>query len=465
MSEPDRDAMAALAATRFGLGARPGEIAAARGDPKAFLLRQIRPQGADQPSRPLPDSAERLGEFQRYRADAEARRTAQGANDQMQEQAVRDVEDAQRRLYAGVGDEFLARMTIACTTEAAFRERWTMFWANWFTVSATSLPVAATAGPFEREAIRPRVFGTFEELLVAATRHPAMLAYLDQAQSTGPNSRLGRRRDMGLNENLAREILELHTVGVEAGYAQADVTEFAKALTGWSVGRPREPEAVRNRFVFREVQHEPGARTVMGRTYSQDGVMQAYAVLKDLAAHPSTARRAARRIAAHFVSDTPPPALVARLERAWISSGGRLDRVAAVLIEAPEAWDPAFGKFKTPYEFLVSSFRLIGRAPERVERIGPVLNQLGQRPFTPPSPKGWPDEEAAWASPDALLKRLEWAQAFAGAVAPMTGTPADLAREALGERLSPRTLQFVSRAEDRAEGLAILLMSPEFQRR
>ena len=171
---------------------------------------------------------------------------------------------AQKIIRQGAGQEFLARAALASQTEAAFRERWALFWFNHFTVGQKNLQTVVLVGPFEREAIRPHVFGRFEDLLVASSTHPGMLMYLDQARSAGPNSLAGQRRQMGLNENLAREILELHTVGADAGYSQADVTEFARALTGYSIGSEREPAEQQGRFLFRPQLHEPGARTVMG---------------------------------------------------------------------------------------------------------------------------------------------------------------------------------------------------------
>src|SRR4051812_22399008 len=321
VSLPSKDMMAAIAATRFGLGARPGEIDAARDDPRGFLAAQIRPEGADQPQGGE-GSAQRLAEvndYQMQKRDAKA----------MGDPKAPPVKDLQKDLRNQAGDDFLARARLGATTDAAFRERWALFWANHFTVSSTSLAVTSVAGPFEQEAIRPHVFGRFEDLLVASSTHPAMLMYLDQAQSTGPNSKASAyqrkvgKKAGGLNENLAREILELHTVGLDAGYGQADVTEFARAMTGFSVGREKDPNP--HHFMFRDNAHEPGARTVMGKHYPQEGQAQALAVMRDLAASPHTADHLSTKLAAHFVSDTPPPALVARLRKAYLDSDGRLD--------------------------------------------------------------------------------------------------------------------------------------------
>jgi uncharacterized protein (DUF1800 family) len=460
LSLPSNEMMAAIAATRFGLGARPGEITAARSDPQGYLTAQIRPQGADQPQANPETSAQRLAELVDYRMQKQAAK----ADGDPKADPVRDI---QKMLRDQAGGDFLARAQLGASTDAAFRERWTLFWANHFTVSATKLATATVVGPFEQEAIRPNVFGRFEDLLVASSTHPAMLLYLDQTQSVGPDSKAGvylQRRDKagGLNENLAREIMELHTVGVDAGYSQADVTEFARAMTGFSVGRPQDPNS--HRFLFRDNAHEPGARTVMGKAYPQEGQAQALAVMRDLSASPRTARHVATKLAVHFVSDDPPPALVARLEKSYLDSGGRLDDLARTLVTAPEAWDPAPAKFKTPYEFAISTWRAVGAQPQAIGKLAPVLTSLGQKPFSAPSPKGWAEEAQVWCAPDALIKRLRFSEGFA-AVAADGLDPNAFAQSALGARLTPPVAKAVARAETRREAMALLLMSPEFQRR
>lgn len=487
MSSPPQDA--AIALTRFGLGARSGEIAAVARDPRGWLAGQISQKGAPIPSGQFETTDQRVESWHAYQAEARDARqvrresgqpaTQAQAQENPQAQAAFDARRRSRRnLVQDTAQEFLARAKLGATTDAGFAERWALFWANAFTASATKFQTAVFVGQYEREAIRPNVFGRFEDLTLAAERHPAMLLYLDQAQSVGPNSMAGERRQAGLNENLAREILELHTVGSDGGYTQADVTEFARALTGWSVPNARElgggarPRRAARRmatatpedgFVFRAAIHEPGQRTVLGRTYAEAGAAQGEAILTDLANRPETARRLSRRIAQHFVADDPPEALVRRLETAWTGSRGDLSAVARALIEVPESWAPAAGKVKTPYEFIVSSHRAFGTQPSRPQPLQQALVQMGQPAFAAPSPEGWPDTAADWAGPDALVKRLNWAKA-AGDMAGDVNAVA-LAEAALGERLTPRTRQFVSRAESRAEAVTLFLMSPEFQRR
>lgn len=456
------DIDAAIAATRFGLGARPGEIAAASGDPRGFLKSQITSKGADQPPGEFPSVGESLAGYAEFQADKKAQRMEMAA--QTPAAAQGKPQRVRRNRYVDPAEEFMARTQLGATTDAAFRERWTLFWSNHFAVAANKATMAALVGHFEREAIRPHVFGHFEDLLVASTRHPGMLFYLDQAKSVGPNSMGGSRRKSGLNENLAREILELHTLGVEAGYSQDDVTEFARALTGWGFYNPNEQApSDRDIFVFRARLHEPGARKVFGRRYAAGGEQQARAVLKDLATDPHTAKHLATKIARHFVADDPPPALVSRLEATWNRTGGQLDKVAEALIDAPEAWEPTARKFKTPYEFMVSGYRATGAAPRRPGELQ-VLTTLGQKPFTPPSPKGWAEEGGAWSAPDAIIKRMAWSQAFAAQQGQRL-EPVKVAQDALGARLTPTCATIIARAESRPEALAVLLMSPEFQRR
>ncbi len=458
----DRDLQAAIAVTRLGLGARAGDIAAARNDPQSALLSQIRESGADQPASSGATSVDRFGALLAYRQE---KRDAKPAGDPKTPAVKADI----KMLRQDAGEDFLARVRLAAVTDAGFRERWALFWANHFTVSAAKITTAGLVGPFEDEAIRPHVFGRFEDMLAASSRHPAMLLYLDQARSIGPDSlagvhQSGAGKAVGLNENLAREIMELHTVGLNAGYTQADVTEFARAMTGWSVAGRDDPQGRAGQFVFRERAHEPGQRTILGKRYGDDGVNQARAVQRDLATNPQTARHLATKIALHFVADDPPTSLVARLQGAWTNSNGHLGEVARALITAPETWSPTAAKFKTPYEFLVSSWRAAGTSPDTIMAVAPILSAMGQKPFSAPSPKGWPEETAAWLAPDAVIKRMDWSEMFA---AQTIGDrdPLQIAQNSLGARLTPLTAKTIARAETRAEGLAILFMSPEFQRR
>jgi uncharacterized protein (DUF1800 family) len=450
---------AAIAANRFGLGARPGELRQAAGDPRGFLKAQIRREGADQPPGTYRSSLQMLAAFGDYKdARKQIKKTA----------SVEDLKAQKREAFrlmrtSGEWEELLGRDQLAVATPAGFRERWTRFWANHFTVSGKKPSIAFLSGPFEREAIRPHVFGRFEDMLMASSHHPGMLLYLDQVSSIGPDSPAGGRGLRGLNENLAREMLELHTVGIEAGYTQADVTEFARALTGWTFDQGRDGLPAKA-FLFRASWHQPGKRTVMGRKYPDEGEGQARAILRDLAANPKTAEHVSAKIARHFVSEDPPGALVARLAKTWRDTGGSLDRVALALIESPEAWDPAPRKFKTPSDFVISGWRALGYSPGDAQDIIRPLDNLSQRPLIAPSPKGWPEEAATWAAPGELVKRIDTAQEIV-AMARVQREPRQVADDALGPMLSPAVADAMAKAESRPQALAILLMSPEFQRR
>jgi uncharacterized protein (DUF1800 family) len=382
----------------------------------------------------------------------------------------------QRQLRA----DALARFQRAARAEVGFAERLVHFWSNHFCISAAKGPlVRVAAGCFEREAIRPHVLGRFSAMLQAVESHPAMLAYLDNALSFGPNSPAGRNRNRGLNENLAREILELHTLGVRSGYTQGDVTEFARALTGWSLagqagagqGEPA-PAAMAmdgaqpGGFQFRPALHEPGARSLLGRSYADAGEGQGLAILHDLAAAPATARHVATKLARHFVADDPPPAVVDRLVAAFQRSGGDLPTVYRALVESPEAWTAGPGKFKTPWDWTLSSLRALGRRELSANtQAAPLLNQLGQPVWRPGSPAGYDDVAASWAAPDALVRRVELAQRLAAqtgdSVDPRTLAPRLLPGDALRES----TATAIARAESASTGLALLLVSPEFLRR
>lgn len=432
-----------IAASRFGLGARPGELAGIKSDPRGWLLAQL--AGETEPTAGVGRTAERLKMF------FEATRSADEAVVQLYRQEVR------KAFIADTG----ARTRRAAATDRPFRERLVHFWTNHFTVSAIRPVVSGIAVPFEEEAIRPNVTGRFADLLLAVVRHPAMLLYLDQAESVGPMSRAGQRRRRGLNENLAREILELHTLGVNGGYAQSDVRALAEMLTGWTIGNLRA--GVIGEFAYIDVVHEPGFKQFLGRSYADNGEREAKEALALIARHPSTARHIAVKLARHFISDQPPPESVERLARVFRDSDGDLAEVARAVIAEERAWRDPLTKVRTPAEFVFAALRATNIKPEG----GPLLRAqavLGQPPLAAPSPAGWPDDAVAWATPEAMMRRVEFALAFAGQVK-VRMEPGDLAESVLGDALSDETGTAIRRAGSRTEALALLLASPEFQRR
>jgi uncharacterized protein (DUF1800 family) len=362
-------------------------------------------------------------------------------------------------------NEARARVLAALEPLGGFGERWVQFWSNHFCISAAKGGIVrAMAGVFERDAIRPHVFGRFADLLVAVESHPAMLVYLDNQQSIGPNSRAGQNRRRGLNENLAREIMELHTLGVAGGYTQADVTTLARIITGWSVINSDGKLGPPGTFVFNANLHEPGAQTLLGKAFPEGGVEQGKAALLALAQHPSTAQHVARKLARHFVADEPPAGLVARLAKVFKDSDGDLQLLAKALIEAPESWTSEAQKIRSPQEFFIAAMRAFQRKPEINQIMGP-LGALGQRLWEPPGPNGFSDRLADWASPEGLKTRLDVSSAIAWQVAPGVVDPRTVVGEMLGELASQDTRQAVDRAATKQQALALFLMSPEFQRR
>jgi len=474
---------AAIAVTRFGMGARAGDIEAASSDPRGWLEQQIRPQAAVMAGLDGMDQLQSTRDVfaARMRDVAMSGPTSPGGATEAQRIIQQRI---QREAREGLQREGEARARFGAATPDAFAERWARFWSNHFTVAARNGEMIGLVGPYEREAIRPNVFSSFSRLLGQAVFHPAMLIYLDAARSIGPSTEIGRRRGAGLNENLAREILELHTLGVGSGYSQDDVIAFANALTGWTVNDPRiarlmaagrgparrasaapagvEPGAA----IFIDRLHEPGARVVLGRSYADVGREQAALILEDLAVHPASARHIAIKLARHFVADRPPESAIGRLERVFLETRGDLSALARAVVHLDEAWQSEQKKLKTPDELLVSAMRAAG--PQAVfgaaGGMRTVYTSLAQQPFSAPSPAGWPDQAEAWSGGDALMKRIEWADAAARRIA-RGASPVAFLNEALGDLASARTRQAVLRAESAEQGFTLALMSPEFQRR
>lgn len=366
-----------------------------------------------------------------------------------------------------------ARALSALNTNTPFIERLVHFWANHFAISTDKPAVRALAGAYELEAIRPFVVGNFKDMLFAVEKHPAMLLFLDQAKSIGPNSKAGARRNKrkpdkktGLNENLAREILELHTLGVRSGYQQQDVTELAKALTGWTIANKRNRALITgsNGFAYQPNTHEPGTRTILGKTYRQTGMAQAEAILHNLSTHPATATHIATKLARHFTSDQPPQSLIKTLSEAFLKSNGNLKAVYTALIDAPEVWQATDMKFKTPWEWLISSLRGLGQSNLNKVKVAQVLKQLNQPVWQPGSPAGYDDIAASWTSPNALMRRVELAQRYSAFIGRRLDAR-ELADQLLLGGASTDTITQIKRAESAKTALALLLVCPEFLRR
>lgn len=471
---------AVLALRRFGLGPRPGDVEQIAPDPRAALLAELAEPGvADLGGTELPGTADAYIAVRRDQQARQAERRTDGkgrspavatsadmAGDGTAAAASARPDDGPRLSMALYQREIDARLTRQLSVPIGFVERLVAFWANHFAVQlGKDEIVRGLAGPFEREAVRPFVLGRFEDMLLAATRHPAMLVSLDNLDSIGPDSLVGKRRDRGLNENHAREILELHTVGVDGGYDQADVTSLARILTGWSFVREVKKPAA-GTFIFLGDWHEPGDHAVMGKTYVSNprnrlaNESQGREALHDLSHHPATARHVAGKLARHFVADDPPAALVDRLAAVFLDTDGNLKAVAAALLRSDEAWSIG-RKFATPQQFVTSSLRALGLSLD-APRVYAFLRALGELPWNPPAPDGYHDDAATWLSPEAMTTRLDIADRLAQ-LAQTGSDPLALTRRILGPAVSRETIETVRRAESERQALTLMLMSPEFQ--
>ena len=435
-----------IVVNRFGLGARPGELALAARDPRAWLERQLGPMSFDAGA----------GSSQAVLGLLRKRQTGRRAG--VPDAIAQDELHAISAMGEAMASDTLAQ---AIRTDRPVAMRLLDFFSNHFSVSVGPTPMRGLAASMAREAIAPPLGGRFVDMVLAVERHPAMLTYLNNRQSVGPGSMLGLRRSSGLNENLAREILELHTLGVDAGYTQADVRELALAITGWSIRTTAAGSGPG--FVFRASAHEPGTRVVLGRRYPQPGMAKGERILRDLAAHPATARRLCLKLAQHFVTDEPSESLVQALSARWVDTDGDIPAVMRALITHPEALATRQRKWKTPREFVVSVMRAADTRPPPGNALLHELRILGQPPLAAGSPAGYKDLASAWDGADALVSRIDWVEQRSVQIG--HGDPLAIAQSALGGWLSARTAAAIRGADSRRQGLSLLFMSPEFLRR
>jgi uncharacterized protein (DUF1800 family) len=474
--------VAALALHRFGMGPRPGSIAAIESDPRAALLAELdRPDAGHVAAAALPTSSQAFRAVADANAERQARRVlatraqkeadrkrvaagpsmAEGNGETDAEMSARmaaeAVPDPGRQIYL---HEAKTRIDAALGEEIGLAERLVWFWSNHFCISADK--IQSMSGAYEREAIRPHILGHFADMLQAVECHPAMLFYLDNGTSMGSNSVAGINRTRGLNENLAREALELHTLGVRTGYTQDDVTRFANVLTGWTLLPAGDNPEHGGEFIFNRRLHEPGPQKILDKVYADTGVEQGRAVLLDLASHPSTATHVATKLARYFIADEPPAELVERLSKTFRDTAGDLKEVTKALITSPQAWTQPRTKLKRPSEWVVSMVRATGTLQVDAARFTAGQALLGEPLWRPPSPKGYADDEATWL--DGMGRRLDVANNFAERVANRVD-PQYVMEMVFGTTVSSEVIQAVARADSRQQALALLFMSPEFQRR
>ncbi len=450
-----KDIASFVALNRFGLGARQQE-ADISNDPRGWVKAQI--------------GSETALDLDHFRSSADILAEIHNARAESSDALRRVTRNSYRQDFSPA---ILARAQLMVTTDEPFIERMVLFWSNHFTVSNTKRIMGPAIPAYEREAIRPHVFGRFADMLKAVSRHPVMISYLDNSVSIGENSAVGRRRmarsgaKKTLNENLAREILELHTLGVSGGYNQEDVIELGKAISGWSHGGVRfrrETRPVSGGFEFRANFHEPGAKKLLGKTYLQDGPTQGLRMLDDLARHPSTANFIATKLVRHFVSDTPPPQAIERIAQVFSQSDGDLAAVSAVLVDLDEVWAEPLPKVKNHYEFVISLYRAVGHKTLATKDFFGPMREFGQMPFTAPSPAGWADKASAWVSPEALMRRIQWVRSLSGRL-PLMVPPDQFLDAIIGPVAHDETRGWVSLAPSTDSALSLILASPEFQRR
>lgn len=412
---------------------------------------------------------------QNLKAAAALRREVKAARKQGKTQrviAVRDEIIVMRKALVRQSHGWYANTLLRWSwTEVPLRERLAMFWADHFTAKGKGPIMVPAALPYIEEAIRPNVNARFGDLLIAAVTHPLMLHFLDQSYSVGPGSTAAKRAERlgGLNENLAREVLELHTLGVNGPYTQDDVRQLAELFTGLSYKAD-------GTFTFRKGFAEPGAETVLGVRYggAKPGIKPVLDALRDIAVHPVTARHIASKLAVHFVSDDPDPALVDHIASRFIDTGGDLQEVYAALLDHPASWAEGTGNVKPPFDLIASSCRAIAVPPHVMQNLSSrvirrtflrPLAEMGQPLLNPSGPDGWAEEDEAWITPQGLSARLRWAMSAPSVLRPELPDPSAFVDTALGP-LATEPVRFAARAaESRSDAIGLVLSSPAFQRR
>ncbi|WP_082536429.1 MULTISPECIES: DUF1800 family protein [unclassified Roseateles] len=468
------------ALNRLGHGPRPADaaaIAAQGAGPwlERFLAEQLEPRRLPQPE-PLAQRLAgldvlKLGQaelFGRYREAVKAARDARREKAKGMTPEADAINAVREQIRPLVAQAATARLARAMQSPAQLEEVLTEFWFNHFNVFAGKNAVGVLVADYEQRAIRPHVLGRFRDMLGATARHPAMLIYLDNAQSVAPGFVPRRaapnpQRNSGLNENYARELMELHTLGVDGGYTQRDVTELARMLTGWGID-PRKAMAggQGELFAFDARRHDAGSKTWLGRTIQGAGQAEGEQALDVLAAHPATARHLAFKFAQAFVSDDPPAGLVTRLADNFRASGGDLREFTRTLIGADEFWrrEAYQAKFKTPYQYLLSSLRALDLQPTDTRNLLGALAQAGQPLYGAATPDGYKNTAAAWRNPEALTQRVQ----LATTLGQRSGMSAERLGATLGASVSESTRGTLA-AEPPAQRVALLLASPDFMKR
>jgi uncharacterized protein (DUF1800 family) len=438
-----------IAMTRFGCGISPGQYDEVKGRARDWVLSQLERQSATPVS---------FAGFLPFRERLDSFSIKRGPENKTDA----DLEERRIRRWKANVRIAEARIEAAVDTKQPLHERLVHFWFDHFTVSSLVGGLSGAADLYENEAIRPHIFGNFRDMLGAVTKHPLMLVYLDNVVSVGPNSSYGQERGKGLNENLARELMELHTLGVDGGYTQADVRALAKILTGWTVTPIEHADPIQLRFLANR--HEPGEKLLLGRTIPEGGQAELETALDMLASSPKTARHIARKLAAHFIADDPPENVVSVIEQRFIETGGDLKAVTRALIEHPASWNPDARKVLLPEDWSVALARLAGMDGARAAPIlQTATTSLGQRVYGAPSPKGWPDSVGAWLTPETVIARASWALKIMEEWS--VETDPRLLVTSYGFVEGEDAVRAITGAPSRSDGLALIAASPRFNLR
>lgn len=454
-----------LAEIRFGCGLSPLHAPAQSVDE---MMRRLRAADKAAKTFPIPDFDDlrpRLIELAKLRRQ----RKSDSESERME---ARDQTRSIRKEFVAKRHEWLAyTLGRRAFTEDGFRERLMFFWADHFTARGDGAINRRAVPAYWEEAIRPNLLGSFRDMLIAAATHPMMLMFLNQNRSFGPNSKAAKNRNkmVGLNENLAREVMELHTLGAGGPYTQDDVRQLAELFTGLSF-QPRKG------FFFRKKLAEPGSEHILGKYYGGDPALLAhvYEALTDLARHPATARHIAWKLAVHFVSDKPDPRLIEAMAQRFLETDGNLEEVYRTLLSHPAAWSPELSNVKQPIEYISSAMRALAISPKQIKKMRTKrvrqylmlpMEFMGQDWNNPIGPDGWAEEDGNWVTPQGMAARMQWALVAPQVLKGKLPDPREFVHTALGDTV-PEAVTFAARAaESRWEGVALVLASPSFQRR
>jgi uncharacterized protein (DUF1800 family) len=394
--------------------------------------------------------------------------------DQAKQQGITDKETLKKEIgqkYKALQQQLLlTKLRRNAESPRQLEEVMTDFWFNHFNISINKGPFGRfLVGSFEQQAIRPNALGNFRDLLEATARHPAMLFYLDNWENTDPNSPGAKGRFKGINENYARELMELHTLGVDGGYTQQDVVALAHILTGLGFANPRQLAAGRVKVdefgcYFDANRHDFSDKQFLGHTIKGTGATEVEQALDILASQPATAHHLSYQLAQYFVSDTPPEALVNRLSQTYMRTGGSIKAVMNDLLHSPEFWDSKAiaAKYKSPYHYAISVVRASGASLNNYQRVAQFSRLLGEPVYGCLTPDGYKNTQEAWLNPDGLLKRITFAGNVAkGAFGPLPNNEVERIQEAIGPRLSQNTITALANTQD-TQRAGLLLGSPEF---